>query len=172
MDLQIHREHSPVPETQSPGRLPCWSSMVPLSRSCWFCCKQCSPTSKSPALTVRQWVGPGSWISISSGCSWPVHHVQKASTKPPTCQRKTAVFPWSQNPTVSEKVGLPCGPAGTVIKKHFQQNLEPDVPSPQAEVLSLHSFLPIGRGRKWETWKFNIFTLCRSDLIRDESEVQ
>ena len=103
----------------SPPVSHCWTAWVPFSpRSGWFCCKQCSvsfpPTSKSPALTVL--AGRWTWFlnqRISLMLLTCPCLVAANLHKVSTCQRKTAVFPWSQNPTVSEEVALHCGAAGT-----------------------------------------------------------
>lgn len=100
----------------------CWSSMVPLSpRSCWFCCKQCSPPPPSPQLSQSwQWVGPGSWISISPCCSWPVHlWCLQTSTKSPPARGKQLCFHGARTPQFLKRWVCLVGQLAQVIKKHI-----------------------------------------------------
>lgn len=129
----------------------CWSSMVPLSpRSCWFCCKQCSPYLQVPSSH-----SPGSELDLVLELAYLLAALDlsiSGACKPPRSlhlPEENSCVSMEPEPHSFWKGGFALWASRhRWLKNIFQQNLEPWCPQPTGRVLSLHSFLPIGRGEK------------------------
>lgn len=111
-------------------------TQVSLSLSCGYLALRGSNHSSPSPDPTQAWLIPGLCnLCVNLGVSWMCHplgpFLSSSVTLPnlhnvSTRQRGTAVHPWSQNPTISQKLALLHGPSSTnYLKKHKKTFLPP-----------------------------------------------